>query len=241
MKFLTPTVLAAAAVLVAFQNPASAVFEKVLIDDFSNPTAATHSGTPGSPDPWSTRASGGMSGTVYNLSSGMNPGTDIALDRGLSANPGAAMPTAMVAGSGMLSATFTATGQMTGLDWNVNGYDFANLSIVLSGLTNNLPFNTLLGITLFQDGVAVDSTTVSFTGLQSQDVFLTPTSGATDFLGLQFENLTSTGFAVYSLDEVAATPEPATMALIGIGVLGGAIGYRRRRSEDDVRVETDVS
>jgi hypothetical protein len=240
MKFLSTTVLAVAAVIATSQSPVLAVFE-VTIDEFTNPTTATHSGTPGSPDPWSTRASGGMSGTVYNLSSGMNPGSDIALDRGLSADPGAQTPNAIVAGGGMLTTTFLATGQMTGLDWNVNGFDFGNLAIVLSGLTNSLPFNAMLGITLFQDGVAVDSTTLSFTGLQSQDVFLTPIAGPTQFLGLQFENLTESGFAMYSLDRVAATPEPATMALIGLGVLGGAIGYRRRRSDDDVRVETDVS
>jgi hypothetical protein len=240
MKFFSTIALAVAAVVATSQSPAFAVFE-VTVDDFSNPTTATHSGTPGSPNPWSTRASGGMSGTVYNLSSAMNPGSDIALDRGLSANPGAETPTAMVAGGGMLGMTYLASGQMTGLDWNINGYDFANMSIVLAGLTNSLPFNAMLGITLFQDGVAVDSTTVSFTALQTQDVFLTPTSGPTNFLGLQFENLTPSGFAMYSLDEVAATPEPATMALIGIGVLGGAIGYRRRRSDDEVRVEADVN
>lgn len=240
MKTLATSVLAVAAVLAASQNEACAVFETVVVDDFSNPTTPTHSGTTGTPNAWSTRASGGTSGTLHNLS-GMNPGSDIALDRGLSANPGAEMPTAMVAGGGMLNMTYTASGQMTGMDWDVNGFDFGNLGLVLSGLTNSLPFNSMLGITLFQDGVAVDSTTVSFTGLQSQDISLTPVAGPTDFLGLQFENLTASGFSQYSLNQVAATPEPATMALIGIGVLGGAIGYRRRRRDDDVRVEPDVT
>jgi hypothetical protein len=220
----------AAAALFASQNSAEAVFEKVIIDDFTDPLAQNHSGTPGTPNSWDTRASGLTSGNVQTISTG----TDVAEDRGLSA----ANPPTIVAGNNLLGITYVNPNAQAGIDWDVNGYDFVNeLSIVIAGITSSLPFNSMVAVTLWQDDVAVDSTNVSFAPGQTRDILLTAVAGPTTYMGLTFQNLTNNDglfLANYSIDKVVANPEPATMALMGLGVLGGAMGYRRRRKDDEV-------
>jgi hypothetical protein len=222
--------LVATAALVASQNSAEAVFEKVIIDDFTDPLTQNHSGTPGTPNSWDTRASGSTSGNPQSISTG----TDVAEDRGLSA----ANPPTIVAGNDLLSITYVNQNAQAGIDWDVNGYDFVNeLNIVIAGITSSLPFNSMLGITLWQDNVAVDSTIVAFSPGQTRNISLTAIAGPTTYMGLTFQNLTDNDglfLANYSIDKVVANPEPATMALMGLGVLGGAIGYRRRRKDDEV-------
>src|SRR5690606_32362838 len=65
--------------------------------------------------------------------------------------------------------------------------------------------------------------------------FVSPTDAMTGADELRFEFTAGAGgFFGGSAQDVVANPEPATMALMGLGVLGGAIGYRRRRKDDEV-------
>jgi hypothetical protein len=215
--------LVAAAALVASQNSAQAVLVKVLIDDFDAPPASTHGSTPGG-TPFSplTGSSLAETRTLYGR----------AVD-GL-------VPAALTAGSGelniALAANESATLRYDFADAPGKGlYDeFADPVLILTGLTmtSGSPLSSLMISVVDNFGFYTSGTYFASQG--TTDFSL---AGPFPISPVSFLEFTFTAGAEGFIGEtqgVVANPEPATMALMGLGVVGGAIGYRRRRKEDEV-------
>jgi hypothetical protein len=107
--------------------------------------------------------------------------------------------------------------------------DFTNAALtgVLGGFTMRLIGDTTegTGITytsdVFDDSSLVDPKSFTFT--------LTPTDPANALNGDNFANFTSPDSANFSTSvEVDDVPEPATMVLFGLGLLGASLARRRR-------------
>lgn len=228
--------LAAGLIVACSSSQAHAVLVKVLIDDFADPLTPSHTSANGTSRAVSPPL--GVGGSVLGISGG----TDVASDRGLYGRPpldgGPFDPGALRAGGGNIDMALGA-GETAVMDWNVGGYDFVDDPvIVLAGLSNVGLTTAMLTVALWQDGAMQGSTNVVLDPGEIRDVSLLAAAGPTDFLGLTITN-NSDGVFFGAAEQVVANPEPATMALIGVGVLGGAIGYRRRRKEDEVApVET---
>lgn len=213
--------LSVVAILVAAsQNSAQAVLVNVLIDNFDAPAAPLQASAPGG-------------ATLMPLAPGV-----IADSRTLT---GAAAPPALTAGS----TGGPGTGDM---EVNLAANTSATLSYALSGA--NMMF-AVANPTIFLTDVsgAFGSMTVeAFFGMTSlgtrnvaagpvQDLMWVVQPGdaalGTNQLSFVFTSGEG-GFFGGTTRNVVANPEPATMALMGLGVLGGAIGYRRRRKDSEV-------
>lgn len=111
-----------------------------------------------------------------------------------------------------------------------------SLTAVSGGVFSLLSFD--YAFFAFGDPDAVASGSLSVTGLLNgaqvaSQVFTLGTSASPAF-GSDFANLTSVTFngtSLFSLDNIAVTPvpEPATVVLTGLGLLGVALATRRRQ------------
>jgi hypothetical protein len=219
--------LVAAAALIASQNSAQAVFEKVVIDNFTDPATipAAQKSTIGAP------AYGPLNGSA----------SDIAPMRTLEGRAeGGLTPAALVAGAGSLQIAlnpdepaYLIYTQIADAALLANNPVLFLTSLVSSQGT---AAGASLLIEAFYDGIEFGSPVIYVAGSGAQDINFTDLSA-----GMITSNLTfrftgdplGTGDTFSgTLNNVVANPEPATMALMGLGVLGGAIGYRRRRKDD---------
>lgn len=206
---MTRLLIACVATAAAFglQNRAEAILVNVLVDDFSVPV------------PQQISAPGG---TMEAL-----PMSVMATQRTLDASIGA-----LAAGNGNLNLTMLpgSVGTMT-LLLSDAAFAATNPVLHLTGFSGvgQVAVEAFYGASSL--GTVAYSTPQGVTDLswfipgappapEGQIAFVFTAGGA--------------GFFGGSADSVVANPEPATMALMGLGVLGGAIGYRRRRRDDEV-------
>lgn len=226
-------VAVAIAATAGMQSTADAVLVKVLIDDFDVPPAATQASTPGGTTVGPPLGPGGIA-TSRTLT-GRAPGTDGVFD-----------PGALVAGAGELAIALgpgeTALMELA-IDPSGAAFEFLNPHIIFTALTAsafvsptaNLRITILDDVDIMMATVYDSKIFVASSG--PRDVgFLNPIPNLTSKLYVVFEgdpNMTGEVFRGTTASLVA-NPEPATMALIGLGVLGGALGYRRRRKDDEV-------
>jgi hypothetical protein len=220
--------LVAAAALVASQNSAQAVFEKVVIDNFTDPATipGAQKSTPG----------GNTYGPLNSSAS------DVAPMRTLDGRAeGGLTPAALVAGAGSLQIALNP-GESAYLIYTqiADAALLANNPVLfLTSLTSSQ--GTAVGASLlieaFYDGNPFGSPVIYVAGSGAQDIqFADLNAGMiTSDLTFRFtgDPLGTDDVFAGTLNNVVANPEPATMALMGLGVLGGAIGYRRRRKEDE--------
>lgn len=211
----------AAAALVASQNSAQAVFEKVIIDNFDLPQSPPGSLQVSAPDPGTDQALSGV----------------LASNRNLTAANGA-----MTAGGPIMPPN---AGE---LQLNIQSGQQAVLTLALAPANQMFPvFDPLIFLTdvagasgsmiveAFFGGTSLGTHFVAAGNAQDLSWFVSPlvAQAGADELSFVF-TAGEIGFFGGSVQDVVANPEPATMALMGLGVLGGAIGYRRRRKDDAV-------
>jgi hypothetical protein len=204
--------LVATAALFASQNSAQAVFVKFMIDDFEVPEGEADTSSDGDTEPLSP------------------PNSDVATLRTLG-------PADQIGG-----LTVPTGGNGDRLNININSsnvwridYDLAMASM---GFLQSAPLVIMtdvmgtgtMTVEMLVDGNPYDTAVFSGNGNLS---FYNPLAALGSYSEISFLFSTETTFSG-SADDIVANPEPATMALMGLGVLGGAIGYRRRRKDDAV-------
>lgn len=208
----------AAAALVASQNSAEAVFVKVLIDDFTRPLAGDDGGTPDTSNNGEEQPLG-------------PPNSDVATNRALGPDDQPIGLTVPVGGGSLLGIELDPAYPS---GWRI---DYTLAASAASFLATD-PVVFLTGVTgtgdmtvaMLVDGNLYDTAVFSGDGDLS---FYNATAAMNPYDVISFVFTTENGFSG-TAESVVANPEPATMALMGLGVLGGAIGYRRRRKDDEV-------
>jgi hypothetical protein len=212
--------LVATAALVASQNSAEAVFEKTIIDNFTLP------------------GGGSADTSLDNDTEDVSSVSDVATMRTLGVNTGG-LTVPVGVGGDRLSIS-QAAGVVTEIAYTLSNATFLAVDpvVYLTDVIRTSGAGDLIVRMYVNTGMSeslYDTATYSGAAGGSQDLqFVNLGLSGGTYASIRFEFEPTGGNWSGTADNLVANPEPATMALMGLGVLGGAIGYRRRRKDDAV-------
>ena len=193
--------------------------QSFVLDDFASPNGGQHASVPGE-----SRAGfppGFSGGAIFDLA----PNGQVALDRGLyGAN------NSLVVSNGALQL---AVGGITEIDWNFDGFNFNDRTVVWRGVSNLSNQNATLLIEPFQSFSGTDSVfgrggiTFTLGAGETDDFEFGNLFGASNFTGFRVINQ-SGGTFNGSVQSIVVVPEPNCTALLVLLVL--PVTFRRRKT-----------